>query len=78
MDSREIKTLERISYAEKCLTQLESISKIESYKRPQNIVVNSNFKKEYGLEITDIVPHIIELFYRKGKEDALKELKESL
>jgi hypothetical protein len=49
--------------------QLMSIYKIELHKTCRNTMPDKRFLYEYGLQIQDLVPTIITMFYNKGIED---------
>ena len=78
MKTEDIETLRNIIENTKITAELKSVYKIESKKRCKDLVLSRKMLNEYGLEITGLVAGFIELFYQKGKEDALKELKEKL
>jgi hypothetical protein len=78
MSSEDLKVFKNISDNTEIATQIMLVYNIECKKRCKNIVLNNSMLKEYGLSRIDLVASFIEIFYRKGKEDALKELKEKL
>tara|TARA_R110000782_G_scaffold124681_1_gene216160 strand:- start:18 stop:254 length:237 start_codon:yes stop_codon:yes gene_type:complete len=78
MKPEDIETLKNIIENTKITTELKSVFKIERKKNPRNLVLSNQMLNEYGLEMTGLVAAFIELFYQKGKEDALKELKDKL
>jgi hypothetical protein len=63
MDLKEIKEAIEIRQ------QLMSILKIEVAKTCKNTVPSKKFLNEYGLQIMELVPTIITMFYEKGIKD---------
>ena len=63
------KDLKEIIEAVEIRQQLKSIYEIELYKTCRNTMPNKRFLNEYGLQIQDLVPAIITMFYNKGIED---------
>lgn len=75
MDNRELQyQIEAI----KVYSQIETIYRQQSIKNPNCHPKNMSLIRELGLDVKDLLPAFISFFYEKGKEDALKELKESL
>jgi len=63
------KDLKEIKEAIEIRQQLKSICEIELHKTCRNTMPNRRFLNEYGLQIEDLVPTIITMFYNKGIED---------
>jgi hypothetical protein len=68
----------KIEEALETYSNIRTTYNIEKYKTCKDYALSKEFCQEYGIERTSLLSGILELFYQKGKEDALKELKDKL
>ena len=54
--------------------QLTSLYEILKKQRHKNVLIEGKFRRQFGFELTGLLPTVIQHFYEMGKEDTLKEL----
>jgi hypothetical protein len=75
---KQVEELKELIACSKLMQQAETLIRVLNRETCRAAIIEDKFAHAYGFNKIDLLPTICQHFYEKGKEDAKKEIKDSL